>query len=174
MSKLQIHHRNRRLQENMTRAAEAYMVAFSSPFGLGCQSPLQLKQSLSKPALQRPHVQAAEPYRPAAGNIQLSATFSLPGTSARAQAGAMVRVKSRRVAVVARRMLKVSFTKATQAVFHPARAAGAAYTHPAAALASLVFDLLDVTLSSFPPGHAHAVIALMCHLIMDLLLASPY
>lgn len=62
---------------------------------------------------------------------------------------------------------------AVQAVYHPARATGSAYEHPVAAGATVACDVADVILQCFPPGHAHAVIALVLHLLMDLLLASP-
>jgi hypothetical protein len=145
---------------------------FSTPLQLGCSSRGKLHQSLEK-SVTTPRAVPASACRLRARPSQLSATTTLPSSFARAVRSRR-RDRSLRAAVVARRVLRSTSATAAQVAYHPVRAAGAAYHHPAAAVASIVFDVLDTLLSSFPPGHAHAVIALACHLVMDLLLASPY
>lgn len=88
-------------------------------------------------------------------------------------AGGDARARRRR-ALLLRSLLRGSRVAAVQLAYHPSRATGSAYAHPAAATASVVCDVAGQVMSSFPPGHSHAVIALALHLMMDLLLASPY
>lgn len=84
----------------------------------------------------------------------------------RVRAGAHRRVLTKRARVIAVTIVAT--------MGYPARASGLAFTHPVAAGITLACDLTEAALSSLPPGHAHAVIGLACHLLMDLLTASPY
>jgi hypothetical protein len=76
--------------------------------------------------------------------------------------------------VLLRAVLRGTRVVAVDLVYHPVRATGSAYSHPAAAATSVMCDVAEAVVQSFPPGHAHAVIALALHVVMDMLLASPY
>jgi hypothetical protein len=73
-----------------------------------------------------------------------------------------------------RAMLRLTQAATHNVVYKPAAATGSAYDHPAAAHAAVLCDVAELGLTFFPPGHVHAFLGLAIHLVMDLLLASPY
>jgi hypothetical protein len=73
-----------------------------------------------------------------------------------------------------RAMLRLTQAATHNVVYKPARAAGLAYDNPTAAAATVLCDVAEMSLNYFPPGHVHAFTGLAIHLVMDLLLNSPY